>query len=109
MYFLIIALIVATAGSAVTIKTLIGYTPINTWLKVLISFFVVLGWTAPLYSRYLRKAYAFLGNAYPYIYNAIYILFGFIYIIRLCFYSVCVAGFTRFFLVFGVAPQSNLD
>ena len=81
MYFLIIALIVATAGSAVTIKTLIGYTPINTWLKVLISFFVVLGWTAPLYSRYLRKAYAFLGNAYPYIYNAIYILFGFVFIL----------------------------
>ena len=81
MYFLIAALIVAIAGSAVTIKTLIGYTPINTWLKVLISFLVVLGWTAPLYSRFLRKAYTFLGSAYPYISNAIYILFGFVFVL----------------------------
>jgi len=81
VYFLIIALIVATAGSAVTIKTLIGYSPINAWLKVLISFLIILGWTAPLYSRFLRKAYAFLGDSYPYISNAIYILFGFVFIL----------------------------
>ena len=81
MYFLIAALIVATAGSAVSIKTLIGYTPVNTWLKVLISFLIILGWTAPLYSRFLRKAYTFLGSAYPYISNAVYILFGFVFIL----------------------------
>jgi len=81
VFFLVAALIVATAGSAVTIKTLVGYNSYSIWLKLLVAVLVVLGWTAPLFSRLLRKAYSFLGEAYPYVSNTLYILFGFVFIL----------------------------
>ncbi len=81
MFFLVAAFIVATAGSVVTIKTLVGYSSMSLWLKLLIALLVVLGWTAPLYTRLLRRAYSFFGEAYPYISNALYILFGFVFIL----------------------------
>ena len=81
MFFLFAALIVATAGSAVTIKTLVGYSSFSLWLKILVSSLVIIGWTAPLYSRLLRKASSWLGDAYPYISNSLYILFGFAFIL----------------------------
>ncbi len=81
MFFFVAAIIVAAAGSAVTIKTLVGYNQLSLWFKFLVAGVVVAGWTAPMLTHLLRRAYGFLGGAYPYLYNLLYFLFGFAFIL----------------------------
>lgn len=61
MFFFVAAIIVAAAGSAVTIKTLVGYNQLSLWFKFLVAGVVVAGWTAPMLTHLLRRAYGFLA------------------------------------------------
>ena len=81
MFFVVASLIVAIAGSMVTIKTLVGYNQLSLWLKFSVAGLVVVGWLAPILTHFLRRGYEFLGAAYPYIYNFLYLLFGLAFIL----------------------------
>ena len=81
MFFVVASLIVAIAGSMVTIKTLVGYNQFSLWFKLSVAGLVVVGWLAPILTHFLRRGYEFLGAAYPYIYNFLYLLFGLAFIL----------------------------
>ena len=81
MFFYVAAFIVATAGSVVTIKTLVGYNQLSLWFKFLVAGLVVVGWTAPMLTHLLRRAYGFLGVSYPYLDSLLYFLFGLAFIL----------------------------
>ena len=49
MYFAIASAIIAVACSAITIKTLVGYSDIRRSRKIIVGFLVVVGWFAPLF------------------------------------------------------------
>ena len=48
MYFAIASAIIAVACSAITIKTLVGYSDIRRSRKIIVGLLVVVGWFAPL-------------------------------------------------------------
>ena len=54
MYFAIASAIIAIACSAITIKTLVGYSDIRRRYKIIIGILVTLGWFSPLLVGWLR-------------------------------------------------------
>ena len=81
MFFIVASLIVAIAGSMVTIKTLVGYNQFSLWFKLSVAGLVVVGWLAPILTHFLRRGSEFLGVTFPYIYNLLYLLFGLAFIL----------------------------
>ena len=54
--FMIGALIIAIAASAISIKTLVGYTEMRSVYKILISLLIVSAWFAPVIVSVIRAA-----------------------------------------------------
>lgn len=81
MYFLIAALVVMVACSAITIKTLVGYNNFCLSGKVLISAAVVVGWAAPLALEFVRKRNLLEGTSFNLVYHAGYYLFGLVFVL----------------------------
>lgn len=52
--FMIGALIIAIAASAISIKTLVGYTEMRSVYKILISLLIVSAWFAPVIVSVIR-------------------------------------------------------
>lgn len=85
--FIIGALIIAIAASAISIKTLVGYTEMPLWVKILISLVIVLAWFAPVIISTLRHYELVSPGLFNYISGIGYFLFGtaFILLILLVF------------------------
>lgn len=81
MYFLIAALIILVACSAITIKTLIGYNDLCFFCKASVFILVVLGWSAPFAIEWIRKNSLLDGTIYNIISYVGYYLFGLVFIL----------------------------
>ncbi len=75
MYFAIASAIIAIACSAITIKTLVGYSDIRKRYKIFIGVLVVLAWFAPLLVGWLR-CLNIDGAAYSSAAHILYLMFG---------------------------------
>ena len=84
MYFLIAFLILALACSAITIKTLIGYTDISMSGKILAISIVILGWFAPLLVKIFQHTNIISGSFASVLVFILYSLFGFCFILLCC-------------------------
>lgn len=74
-------MVVAVSCSAITIKTLVGYTDMRLITKVLISLLVVVSWFAPVLVRGVRDSNLFSNEAFSMISNVGYFLFGLAFIL----------------------------
>ncbi len=85
--FMIGALIVAIAATAITIKTLVGYIELRLSLKVIVSLIVIFSWFSPVIIGGLRATSLGNTNIFAYISNIGYFLFGaaFILLVLLLF------------------------
>lgn len=75
MYFAIASAIIAIACSAITIKTLVGYSDIRRRYKIIIGILVVLAWFAPLLAGGLR-CLNMESAVYSSAAHILYIMFG---------------------------------
>lgn len=75
MYFAIASAIIAIACSAITIKTLVGYSDIRKRYKIFIGVLVVLAWFAPLLVGWLR-CLNIDGAVYSSAAHILYLMFG---------------------------------
>lgn len=78
--FFVAFFIIATACSAITVKTLVGYSDIKLLAKLLISAVVVAGWFAPLFISALRHAPWLNPKLFAVISFTGYTLLGFVFI-----------------------------
>lgn len=82
MYFAIASAIIAIACSAITIKTLVGYSDIRKRYKIIIGILVVLAWFAPLLAGWLRclnienAAFSSASHVLYLMFGAAFILFA---------------------------------
>lgn len=76
MYFIIASAIIAIACSAITIKTLVGYSDIKRKYKWAVGVLVVIGWTAPIWVNIVRKFNFLSGDNYALFAETGYFLFG---------------------------------
>ena len=99
--FMIGALIIAIAATAITIKTLVGYIELHFSIKLLISLFVILSWFAPAIVGGIRSSSWGDTTAFTYFSAVAYFLFGaaFILLVLLLF---------RDFLWFGAYEIAKL-
>ncbi len=99
--FMIGALIVAIAATAITIKTLVGYVDLRLSIKIIVSLAIIFSWFAPVIVGGLRATSWGNGVAFPYFSNIAYFLFGaaFILLVLLLF---------RDFIWFGVYELAKL-
>ena len=81
MYFIVASLLVAVSCSAITIRTLVGYNNLGLGSKLLISFLVIAGWTAPLLIGWIRKNDYLAGSFFNVVSYAAYFLFGLAFIL----------------------------
>lgn len=81
MLFLLAALIIAIACSAITIKTLVGYSSMRFVYKIVISVMIVLGWFAVSVIHVL-ETFDFGNNVvFGITFNLLYGLMGFVFIL----------------------------
>ncbi len=78
--FWIAVIVVAASCALITIRTLIGYSDFKLVYKLLISFLVLAGWFAPLWTGGIRKYNLLSGEAASIAYTGGYILFGFAFL-----------------------------
>ena len=81
MYFLIAALVVVVACSAITIKTLVGYNNFCLSGKILIAVAVLTGWAAPFIVETVRKNNLLDGTLFNVVSFVGYYLFGLVFIL----------------------------
>ena len=99
--FMIGALIVAIAATAITIKTLVGYIDLRLSIKIIASLAIIFSWFAPVIVGGLRATSWGDSAVFPYFSNVAYFLFGaaFILLVLLLF---------RDFVWFGVYEIAKL-
>lgn len=76
MYFIIASVIIAIACSAITIKTLVGYSDIKRKYKLIVGTLIVISWTAPSWIRLVRDANLLSPNNFALLSETGYFLFG---------------------------------
>ncbi|MBQ8465886.1 MAG: metallophosphoesterase [Alphaproteobacteria bacterium] len=81
MFFLIASMIVGIAASAVTIKTLIGYTTLSWWVKTLVSLMIIFCWFGHNAVWYLRHNQMVSLSCYSLYSTIAYIGLGFGFIL----------------------------
>lgn len=81
MFFFFAALIIAIACSAITIKTLVGYTDLKFIWKFLISTVIVAGWFGTLIIQVIRSVDGIPVPVYGVITHFLYNLMGFVFIL----------------------------
>lgn len=81
MFFFIAAVIIAIACSAVTIKTLVGYSDIKFIYKLLISIVIIFGWFAASVMYLLGTIEGLHGVLYNVLSHVMYGLMGFVFIL----------------------------
>ncbi|MFV0626528.1 MAG: metallophosphoesterase [Alphaproteobacteria bacterium] len=73
LLFVIMSSVIAICCSAITIKTLVGYTSTSLFFKIIVTILVTASWFAPVLSMSLKKAYTNV----PFVINASYVLYFF--------------------------------
>lgn len=81
MLFYLTIIIIGLACSAITIKTLIGYTDFKPVYKILIGVLVTTGWFGIFIVHALKSQTFFTPNTFASISTALYILLGFVLIL----------------------------
>ena len=81
MYFAIASAIIAVACSAITIKTLVGYSDIRRSRKIIVGLLVVVGWFAPLLVGLVRDSGLFGPEAFAVVSKILYLMFGTVFIL----------------------------
>lgn len=81
MYFLIASLVLGLSCSVITIKTLVGYSGMNLWLKLLVSALVLTGWFGHIGLSFIRRHELLGGSLMTVLSNAVYFLFGFMFLL----------------------------
>ena len=76
MYFAIASAIIAVACSAITVKTLVGYSDIRRRYKIIAGVLVVVSWFGPLLSYIIQEAGIFTPEAFAGISKILYLMFG---------------------------------
>ena len=82
LFFVIASLIIATACSAITIKTVVGYTDVRFCYKIAFSIVILLGWFAVPVVHFLGS-YNILSSirVYSVVSQVLYALLGFVFIL----------------------------
>lgn len=81
MYFAIASAIIAVACSAITIKTLVGYSDIRRSRKIIVGLLVVVSWFAPLLVGLVRDSGLFGPEAFAVVSKILYLMFGTVFIL----------------------------
>lgn len=81
MFFLYASLIIATACSVITQRTLVGYNHVHWTVKLLTFFVFFCAWTAPLTLGIIRRKMWIVGETYNLLHNLGFIAFGFAFIL----------------------------
>ena len=79
--FMIGALIIAIAASAISVKTLVGYTEMRSVYKILISLLIVSAWFAPVIVSVIRAAAWGNTRFFAYVSDVGYFLFGIVFLL----------------------------
>ena len=103
MSFFIMMMIVAISCSIVSMKTLVGYGELKLWYKITVSSIILLGWFAPVWTRYLRK-YPFFNSTDYITHNVGYFLFGFVFIL----FSLLIIRDLAWYMSYGIGKIANL-
>ena len=105
MFFLIASVVVGLAASAITIKTLIGYTSLNWIIKTLISLLIIFCWFGYNAVWYFRDHQVMNLSCYSAFSTAAYIGLGFGFILL----SLILLRDFSWFSVYGVAKTAKLS
>ena len=81
MYFFFAALVIAIACSAITIKTLVGYSGMKFVWKIVVSAIIVAGWFGTLIIQFVRRIDGIPLPVYAFITHVLYNLTGFVFIL----------------------------
>lgn len=84
MFFIVASLIISVACSTITIRTLIGYSDMKRFGKIILSGVIILGWFSSIFVRLLKNSGLVSDGVYNFLYAASYTLFGFVFIL-FCF------------------------
>lgn len=84
MFFIVAFLIISVACSTITIRTLIGYSDMKRFGKVLLSGIIFLGWFSSIFVRLIKNSGLVSDGVYNFLYITSYTLFGFVFIL-FCF------------------------
>ena len=79
--FMIGALIIAIAASAISVKTLVGYTEMRSVYKILISLLIVSAWFAPVIVSVIRATAWGNTRFFAYVSDVGYFLFGIVFLL----------------------------
>ncbi len=101
MFFVIGSLIIAIAASAISIKTLVGYTPMPLRVKILVSLLIILAWLSPITVSSARRYGVLDGEAFNRFSDIGYFLFGTAFIL-------VVVILLRDFIWFGMYETAKL-
>ena len=83
MLFISLSAVLLAACSAITVKTLVGYTPMRKIYKVAVSLVVTAGWFAPFVTAAVWRLKRFSPETYAAVWQYSYLLFG------VCFLLLC--------------------
>lgn len=81
MFFFFAVLILAISCSAITIKTLVGYSDLKIVYKIIVSVVVIAGWFAPLVMWFLSGGDYLPLDVYAFVSHTLYVLMGFAFIL----------------------------
>ena len=81
MYFLFMFLVVAMAGSLITVRVLAAYSSFRLIWKILIAGVVIAGWCAPALVGAARRGQWLTPGAFAVFSDVLYALFGFVFIL----------------------------
>ncbi len=105
MFFFLAALIIAIACSAITIKTLVGYSSMRLVYKILISVMIVLGWFAASIMHFLGMLNINNDAVFGILSNLLYGLMGFVFIL----FIFMMLRDVVWYAIYGVAKLFKLD
>lgn len=80
MIFIIFTAIIAVSCSAITIKTLVGYSGFSLFTKILVTIFVTFSWFAPIVSMTLKRTFPGVPSVII-VSQILYMLFGLAFIL----------------------------
>ncbi len=102
MYFIVLSLTVALAGSLISARTLCGYNNISLWSKILVFFLLLVAWTMPAILGVIRSKGWVDGELYNILSLCGYFLFGFAFLL----FAVLLLRDILWALVYGAAKLS---
>ena len=103
MFLFFAALIIAIACSAITIKTLVGYSDLKLFYKIPAAILIVLGWFAPLIMWLLSSTNILSGGIYMIVSHLLYSLMGFVFIL---FIAIMLRD-VIWYIVYGIAKMTG--